>query len=96
MVASSELLARIPRRSDGMRRWSLDLKARVVAETFIEGATVNGVAKRYELTPSSLSDWRRMARVNRRGFTGDCLVLLTRLYRLCSYLHRMPPQLRLA
>ena len=37
-----------------------------------------------------------VAKVNRPGFTGDCLVLLTRLYRLRSCLHRKPPQLRLA
>ena len=39
---------------------------------------------------------RALARkVNRPGFTGDCLVLLTRLYRVCSCLHRTPPQLQL-
>ena len=62
MVASSEFLARIRRRSDGKRNWPLELKARVVAETLIEGETVNAVAKRYELIPSTVSDWRRMAR----------------------------------
>jgi len=34
--------------------------------------------------------------LNRHGFTGDCLVLLKRLYRVCSCLHRTPPQLLLA
>jgi transposase len=63
MEAMNELLARIPRGSDGRRRWPLELKARIVVETLIEGATVNGVAKRYGLIPSSVSDWRRMARV---------------------------------
>ena len=62
MVANNEILAQIPRRSDGTRRWSLDLKAQIVAETLIEGATVNAVAKRYKLTPTTVSDWRRMAR----------------------------------
>ncbi|WP_231704142.1 transposase [Cochlodiniinecator piscidefendens] len=62
MGATSEFLARMPRRSDGKRNWPLELKERVVAETLIEGATVNAVAKRYELIPSTLSDWRRMAR----------------------------------
>jgi transposase len=38
------------------------LKARIVAETLIEGETVKAVAKRHELIPSTVSDWRRMAR----------------------------------
>ena len=65
MEAISEFLTRIPRSSDGKRRWPLELKARIVAETLIEGATVNAVAKRYELIPSSVSDWRRMARMGK-------------------------------
>ena len=62
MEATNEFLTRIPRRSDGKRRWPLKLKALIVAETLTEGATVSGVAKRYEIKPSCLSDWRRMAR----------------------------------
>ena len=62
MGATSEFLARLPRRSDGKRDWPPELKARIVAETLIEGETVNAVAKRYELIPSTVSDWRRMAR----------------------------------
>jgi len=62
MRATSEFLARIPRRADGKRNWPSELKARIVAETLIEGETVNAVAKRYELIPSTVSDWRRMAR----------------------------------
>ena len=33
-----------------------------MAETLIEGATVKAVAKRYELIPSTVSDWRRISR----------------------------------
>lgn len=62
MGATSEFLARVPRRADGKRDWPPELKARIVAETLIEGETVNAVAKRYELIPSTVSDWRRMAR----------------------------------
>ena len=62
MGATSEFLARVPRRGDGKRNWPRELKARIVAETLIEGETVNAVAKRYELIPSTVSDWRRMAR----------------------------------
>lgn len=65
MEARNEFLARIPRSSDGKRRWPLELKARIVAETLIEGATVSEVAKRYDLVPSSVSDWRRMARTGK-------------------------------
>jgi transposase len=62
MGATSEFLARVPRRADGKRDWPPELKARIVAETLIEGETVNAVAKRYELIPSTVSVWRRMAR----------------------------------
>ncbi|WP_272011633.1 transposase [Roseovarius sp. ZX-A-9] len=62
MGATSEFPARVPRRADGKRDWPAELKARIVAETLIEGETVKAVAKRYELIPSTVSDWRRMAR----------------------------------
>lgn len=56
MGAISEFLASVPRRADGKRNWPPELKARIVAET------VKAVARRYELIPSMVSDWRRMAR----------------------------------
>ena len=62
MGATSEFLAMVPRRADGKRNWPSELKARIVAETLIEGETVRAVAQRYELIPSTVSDWRRMAR----------------------------------
>ncbi|OWV35369.1 transposase [Mameliella alba] len=52
----------MPRRADGKRNWPPELKAQIVAETLIEGETVKAVAKRYELIPSTVSDWRRLAR----------------------------------
>ena len=65
MVATNEFLARIPRRADGKRDWPTELKARIVAETLIEGETVIGVAERYEVHASTVSDWRRMARMGK-------------------------------
>jgi transposase-like protein len=65
MEATTAFLGSMPRSSDGKRRWPLELKARIVAETLIEGVTVNGVAKRYGLIPSTVSDWRRMARTGK-------------------------------
>ena len=48
--------------ANGGRVWPEAVKARIVAETFEEGATVAGVARRHDLSRTQLSGWRRMAR----------------------------------
>jgi transposase len=45
------------------RRWSDDDKARIVAETLEPGAVVSEVARRWQVSPQQVFDWRRQARV---------------------------------
>ncbi|MFW5751548.1 MAG: IS66-like element accessory protein TnpA [Planctomycetota bacterium] len=52
----------VVRRTRGYRRWPEAVKARIVAESFQPGVRVVDVARRHELAPHQLSDWRRQAR----------------------------------
>ncbi len=51
----------------GRRRWTVDDKARIVAETLEAGAAVSVVARRHGLTPQQLFGWRREARKRRES-----------------------------
>lgn len=53
-----EVLAGVERR----RRWSLEEKARIVAETMAPGETVSAVARRHGVSRGLLWTWRRVAR----------------------------------
>jgi transposase-like protein len=44
------------------RRWSEDEKRALVAETFVEGETVHGVARRHNISRSMLFCWRKQYR----------------------------------
>ena len=47
------------------RRWGVDEKLRIVAESYEPGATVGAVAARHDLYPSLLRTWRRQVREGR-------------------------------
>jgi len=44
------------------RRWSMEEKLRIVAETFEPGASVGQIAARHDVYPGQLFTWRRQAR----------------------------------
>jgi transposase len=50
------------RASRRRRRWSVDEKQRIVAETFEPSASVSLVARRHDLNANMLFIWRRSAK----------------------------------
>ena len=53
------------------RRWGLEEKLRIVAETQEAGACVREVAVRHDVYPSLLHNWRRQVREGQRGRLGN-------------------------
>ena len=49
----------------GRRRWSADVKARIVAENLAPGVVISEVARRHDLRPRQLFAWRHQARQGR-------------------------------
>src|ERR1700675_4960582 len=44
------------------RRWSVETKGRIVAESYAPGAVVSEVARRHDMSPQHLFAWRKAAR----------------------------------
>jgi len=51
------------------RRWTIEAKARIVAESCAGGASVSEVARRHGIRPQQLFGWRHQARAG--GLTGN-------------------------
>jgi transposase len=67
IVDASERRGRIDIRTGigRRRRWSDEVKGRVVAESYEPGAVVSEVARRHDITPQHLFGWRKAARSGR-------------------------------
>jgi transposase len=46
----------------GRRRWSVETKGRIVAESYAPGAVVSEVVRRHDMSPQHLFGWRKTAR----------------------------------
>ena len=44
------------------RRWSVETKGQIVAESYAPGAVVSEVARRHDMSPQHLFGWRKAAR----------------------------------
>lgn len=53
------------------RRWSVEAKGRIVAESYAPGAVVSEVARRHDMSPQHLLGWRKAARAGQLTLPAD-------------------------
>lgn len=53
------------------RRWTAEQKGLIVAESFAPGASVSDVARRHEISPQHLFQWRNAAKLGRLVLPAD-------------------------
>lgn len=79
------------------REWSLEEKARIVAESYATDETVCAVARRYALSPQQLFTWRRAARqpaAERAAMSESLFVPAVVAAPTLEPMAKRPPQLR--
>ena len=57
----------------GRRRWSAEVKARIVAESLVPGVVISEVARRHDLLPQQLFAWRHQARQGHLALPAEAL-----------------------
>lgn len=74
------------------RRWSVEEKLRIVAESLRAGASVSLVAQRHGLRSNQLFKWRKLAREGALGlFPADCAFVPVRVAEDGGPLRLSPP-----
>ena len=63
------------------RRWSVETKGRIVAESFMPGAVVSEVARRHDMSPQHLFGWRKAARAGLLTLPADAVPMFVPVVR---------------
>jgi transposase len=63
------------------RRWSVETKGRIVAESYAPGAVVSEVARRHDMSPQHLFGWRKAARAGLLTLPADELPMFVPVVR---------------
>ncbi|MER8823057.1 transposase [Mesorhizobium sp. M0991] len=78
----------------GRRHWSVDDKARIIAETLEPNAVVSEVARRYGLRPQQVFAWRREARKQVASVQQDSPAFVPAVVTAPEPVARHPPKQR--
>ena len=63
------------------RRWGVETKGRIVAESYAPGAVVSEVARRHDMSPQHLFGWRKAARAGLLTLPADELPMFVPVVR---------------
>jgi transposase len=64
------------------RRWRVEAKGRIVAESYAPGAVVSEVARRHEVSPQQLFGWRKAARAGLLTLPADATPMFVAVARV--------------